>query len=48
MACLRPPKGDFTDILSSDCHDHLIPFLLSYIFSKLVHSVSKIPDSLYS
>ena len=48
MVCLRPPKGDFTDILSSDCHDHLIPFLWSYIFNSLVQILSKIPDCIHS
>src|SRR3954449_685234 len=31
------PKGDFIDILSMDCHIHLIPFLLSYSSNNLVH-----------
>ena len=34
----RPPKGDFIDILSSDCHHiNLIPLLLSYSSNNLVH-----------
>ena len=32
----RPPKGDFIDMLSSDCHVNLIPFLLSYSFNNLI------------
>ncbi|MGZ5491698.1 MAG: hypothetical protein ACXWE6_13310, partial [Nitrososphaeraceae archaeon] len=38
----RPPKGDFTDILSSDCQFHLIPLLLSYIFKSRTHLTSLI------
>ena len=32
-----PPKGDFIDILSMDCHINLIPILLSYSSNSLIH-----------
>jgi hypothetical protein len=44
----HPPKGDFTDVLSRDCHDHLIPLLWSYIFKNLIQILSKVSDSLHS
>ena len=41
----RPPKGDFMDMLSSDCHVHLIPNLLSYFFSTLTNIFLKTSSS---
>ena len=32
----RPPKGDFIDIESIDCHDQLIPILSSYALNSLI------------
>jgi hypothetical protein len=31
----RPPKGDFINMLTGDCHINLIPFLSSNIFNNL-------------
>jgi len=35
------PKGDFIDILSSDCQIQPIPHLLSYSFNNLIHILLK-------
>ena len=44
-----PPKGDFIDILSIDCHHvHLIPILLSYSFNSLIHILLKMPVLFHS
>jgi len=40
----RPPKADFIDMLSSDCHVNLIHFLLSYSFNNLTHIFLKMPN----
>jgi len=37
----RPPRGDFTDMLSMDCQFHLIPFLSSYSSNNLIHNFLK-------
>ena len=34
---VSPPKGDFIDILSMDCHINLILILLSYSSNSLIH-----------
>ena len=40
-----PPKGDFIDILSSDCCQiHPIPFLLSYSFNNLIQILLNISN----
>jgi hypothetical protein len=36
-SCHRPPKGDFIEILSSDCHANLIAFLRLYSCNNRVH-----------
>ena len=35
------PKSDFMNVLSGDCHVHLIPIKLSYILSNLIHTFLK-------
>src|ERR671914_2837537 len=35
---MSPPKGAFTDTLSSDCHVHLMPLRSSYISNSLTHN----------
>ena len=48
ISCHVLPKGDFIDILSSDCHHiHLIPFLLSFSFNNLIHIFLKISNSIH-
>jgi hypothetical protein len=44
----RPPKGDFMDMLSRDCHIHLIPFMSSYSFNALTHIFSNVPSQTHS
>jgi hypothetical protein len=42
-----PPKGAFTDMLSSDCHFHLMPLRSSYSFSSLTHNFWNTFDNIY-
>ena len=41
---VSPPKGDFIDILSSDCQIHPIPFLLSYSFNNFIQILLNISN----
>jgi len=47
ISCHRPPKGDFIDMLSSDCHINLIPILLSYSSNTLIHIFLKTSNSIH-
>ena len=42
-----PPKGAFTDTLSSDCHVHLIPLRSSYISNSLTHNFWNTSDTIH-
>ena len=48
LPVIAPPKGDFIDMLSSDCHVHLIPCLLSYDCNSLIHTFLKMSNSTHS
>ena len=43
-----PPKGDFMDMLSSDCQANLIPLLRSYSFNNLIYIFLKMPNWTHS
>ena len=44
----RPPKGDFMDMLSMDCHVQLIPITPSYDFNNLTHVFLKTSSLFHS
>ena len=46
--CHLPPKGAFTDMLSSDCHFHLMPLRSSYSFNSLTHNFWNTFDNTHS
>jgi hypothetical protein len=46
--CHLSPKCAFTDMLSSDCHVHLMPLRSSYSFSSLTHNFWNTFDNTHS